>query len=407
MTEGIYVAMLGVFAFLAAAKAAGVSARRWGLPPIFAELLVGLALGPYALGGALDSFFGVGVFELNPYLLFLSEFSVILMVFSAGLGHGFKSLRDAGVMGVASATSGAVLPFLGVYAYASSFTGTEAALLMGAACAATSLAAVSSVIPESGPDRERPHVKVLFSAASLDDVVAFALLSVALSLGAASTASKVAEQLAFIAISWSLIFLVSLFVVPRLTSLLPDSLVFEGSLVVLFGLVLAMTALGFSAVLAALVVGVSMAEIKNPAKLRDVTSMSAALLAVFGPLFFVTVGAQTDARSFLSPAVLTQGLAITALASALKFAGVFPFALLYTKDARASTAASLGMIPRGEMGLVISSLAFSMGAFTGAELSEIVMMALLTTLGGSYAFGWAHGKAVRAQGKGREAQARE
>jgi len=70
----------------------------------------------------------------------------------------------------------------------------------------------------------------------------------------------------------------------------------------------------------------------------------------------------------------------------MKFLGVIPFNYLYTKDVRRSIAASLGMIPRGEMGLVISSIAFSSGIFSQTELSEVVLMSLLTTVVGGTLF---------------------
>gem|GEM_PF-6686669 len=74
------------------------------------------------------STFGAGVLQLNPYLLFLFSLGVLRYNRCSWPGHGFKSLMDAGILGVASATSRAVLRFLG--AYASSLAGTDTNLLM-------------------------------------------------------------------------------------------------------------------------------------------------------------------------------------------------------------------------------------------------------------------------------------
>jgi Kef-type K+ transport systems, membrane components len=383
-SDEIYLALLEIFILVTAAQSIKIVMGKARIPSLFGELLTGLILGPYALGTIINSITGLQIFTFNNYLTLFSEFAVILLIFAAGLEHGFKSLRSSGVSAFLSASMGAALPFLGVYLYSSRYFPFNTALLMGAASAATSLAAVASLIEGGKLETER-YIKILLSAAAIDDVVAFIILSVSLSLISDNQLSALAvfRTSLLVLLSWLIILFFSVLIIPRIISLVSDSLVIDVSLLVLFVLVTVMISLGFSPVIAAFIAGVSISESRKAERIRG---MVRTLLGVFGSIFFITIGAETDVFTFVSPVVLLQGIIITLIAITMKFLGVIPFNYLYTKDVRRSIAASLGMIPRGEMGLVISSIAFSSGIFSQTELSEVVLMSLLTTVVGGTLF---------------------
>jgi Kef-type K+ transport system membrane component KefB len=102
-------------------------------------------------------------------------------------------------------------------------------------------------------------------------------------------------------------------------------------------------------------------------------------------LFFVYVGAEIDFRT-LSLDTLLLSLELTAIATVFKWLGIFPFALAYLRNFKAANTVALGMVPRGETGLVIASLGLSYNALSLEEFEGIVFMSLFTTLIGSALF---------------------
>ena len=136
------------------------------------------------MGGVLDYITGYNVFTLNPYLLFLSEFSMILLVFASGLEHGVGALREAGLWGFAGAALGALLPFGASVALYSSRIGLGSSLVLGTAMGATSLAVAASVIRDLG--LKGRGVNFMMAAAAADDVVDLILLSVILGFTSSS-----------------------------------------------------------------------------------------------------------------------------------------------------------------------------------------------------------------------------
>ncbi|AWS00161.1 cation:proton antiporter [Metallosphaera hakonensis] len=383
-SDDIYLALLEIFVLITAAQGLKVTSRKARIPPLIMELLTGLILSPFALGSVINSITGYQIFTINSYLILFSEFSVILLIFASGLEHGFKSLRTSGGLASMAATAGAVLPFVGVFFYMSRFVSFDVAILMGAATGATSLAAVASIIEGEKLENER-YVKITLSAAAIDDVVAFIILSISLALidTRGLTFFDVFKLTLTVVISWLIIFFASVFIIPRIISIVSDSLVVDVSLLILFILVTIMITLGFSPIIAAFIAGVAIAESRKAERIRG---MVRTMIGIFGSIFFISIGAQTDIFTFMSPNVLIQGSIITVLAIVLKFVGIYPFAYLYNKDPKRALASSLGMIPRGEMGLVISSIAFSSGIFDQADLSEIILMSLATTVIGAVAF---------------------
>jgi len=109
--EAAYYALLEVFIFLAVAELLHSFARKVGVPTLVSDLLLGVLLSSFALGGILNSLIGVPIFLVNDYVLLFADFSVILLLFAAGLGGGFAGLRRAGTPAVLAAIAGDLVPF--------------------------------------------------------------------------------------------------------------------------------------------------------------------------------------------------------------------------------------------------------------------------------------------------------
>ncbi len=377
----VYLTLLEFSILVTAAEALSLILNRYRYPSIVGELLTGIALSPYALGGLLNTVLKVDLFSINEYIIFLSEFSVILLLFASGLEHGLSSLRQGGLMGLMAAVAGAVVPYVIVFEYAvNAGFNPGAASLIALTTAPTSLAVVAGVVEREGLQRH-PSTGVLIAAASVDDVVALIMLSLVL-LSPGSSSGMVWRLVRIVAL-WVIFLTASILIVPRLLNRLNEHLVIYASLVVLFGLVVAMTVAGFSAVIAAFIAGVAVAESRVSGRIRE---SAGALLAIFGSIFFITIGLQMNLKTLTSLNVIAQSLAISTLAILAKMAGVYPFAYAKLRNTSHALSASLGMVPRGEMGLVVASIGLSGGVINQDEYSIALLMVLVTTIIGSITY---------------------
>ncbi|BBE42709.1 cation:proton antiporter [Conexivisphaera calida] len=377
----IYLALLEISVLLFAAEASRGAVARLGIPAIVGELLMGMALGPYAFGPAINSLLGIRLISLNNYVQLFAQFSVILLIFASGLEQGLSGLRRAGPWGFMGAVFGALLPFLGVTVAFWRGIGPSAALILGAASAATSLAVASAISSEVGFSGHA--LDFLLTAGAVDDVVSLIILSTAMAASAGSSEpSAVALVAIYYVFAWALISAVSILLLPRMANALGERYAFPFALLSLFGLVAAMVALGFSPIIAAYIAGVALSSSRLSSSFKR---LAVGLSSLFGPLFFVIAGAEVDLRASTAYALM-MALYITALALALKFAGVLPFAYGATKSRTGSLAASLGMLPRGEMGLAIALAGLSAGIIDGTMYTSVVLMVVLTTLIGSILF---------------------
>jgi len=375
----MYLALLEISVLLFAAEGSRGLVRALGIPAVVGELLVGMAIGPYALGPFINSLLGIPLVSINDYVELFAQFSVILMIFSSGLGEGLRGLERAGIWGFLGAIFGALLPFLGVTAALWHGLGSSVSLVMGAASAATSLAVASYVADEvgfSGPPRD-----FLLTAGAIDDVVSLIILSVALAISSGTgSPSSVVYTVAYYVLAWVIITADSIIILPRAANRLGERYARPFALLSLFSLVVIMVALGFSPLIAAYVAGLSLSTSRMSEAFKE---MAVGLSSLFGPLFFVIAGAETDLVVGTLQA-LVLALLVSVLAMALKFAGTLPFAYAETKDKNGSVAASLGMIPRGEMGLAIASS--SLAILTTSEYAAIVLMVVMTTIVGAISF---------------------
>ncbi len=377
-----YYALLEVFIFLAVAELLRSFSEKIGLPTLVSDLLLGILLSGFALGGILNALLGTPIFVVNNAVLLFADFSVILLLFAAGLGSGFTGLRRAGPYAVGAAIAGDLIPFAATYVVFAPFYGTNAALLIAVAAAATSSAVVASLL-QTNRLTTVPAGQFHMNVAALDDVVALVLLSVALAVvGGPFDVLAVTGNALELVVAWVVLLLASVLIIPRLLRL-PRLRETRGMpFLFLFVLVVVVIALGFSAVIGAFIAGIAVAESLVASRTREITEI---LLVLFGSLFFVVTGAEFDVRLFLQPDVVALAGILALVAAAGKLLGVYPFARLRF-DRRISFAVSAGMVPRGEIGLIVGSIGLTSGVLDRSMLGEIVLMSILTTLVGAILF---------------------
>ncbi|WP_367834470.1 cation:proton antiporter [Vulcanisaeta sp. JCM 16159] len=119
---------------------------------------------------------------------------------------------------------------------------------------------------------------------------------------------------------WVLVFLLSVLFIPRILNRVGEETIVYASLVVLFGIVLIMTTLGFSEVIAAFIAGVAVAESRFSQRVRETVNV---LLAIFGSIFFIAMGLQLNFKYILNIEVLVMALATSVVAIVGKVIGIY------------------------------------------------------------------------------------
>ncbi|HSS07113.1 MAG TPA: cation:proton antiporter, partial [Rhodanobacteraceae bacterium] len=147
------------------------------------------------------------------------------------------------------------------------------------------------------------------------------------------------------------------------------------ALTLCLGLAFLSTKLGLAAMIGAFLAGMIASETRKREELEHQTQP---LLAFLTPFFFVVTGAKIDLSVFASGAALWMLLVVTVIAVISKFAGGFLGALSLGR--RGATIVGVGMVPRGEVGVVIASLGLAEGVFSAEIYAVIVAMSLLTSI---------------------------
>ncbi|MEM2377989.1 MAG: cation:proton antiporter, partial [Candidatus Korarchaeum sp.] len=336
---------------------------------------------PYALGG------GVKVFDeplvvMNDYVEGFAEIGAILLLLAAGIELGLESLRASGKVAALIATGGGLLPFaLAYYFYLAIGSNEATALIAGAAFVATSIAISKRVLSDMGLLDTRMGA-TLMSAAVLDDIVGIVVLGVVVSAisGGSLDPLTVAYKTASFIVIWLLILGVSVAIIPRFLESLGE---FGGkgatkAIAISAGLGTASLsgAIGLSPLVGAYAAGLAIGESKWREEVMEFVSD---LEAVFGSVFFAYLGAMLDLRVFTDPKVVGLVLVLTALAMIGKFLGSALPALVALKP-REAVGLGVGMMPRGELGLIIASIGLTANVLGSEAYAEIIGMVALTTL---------------------------
>jgi Kef-type K+ transport system membrane component KefB len=359
---------------LATAKVFGGLARRVGQPTVLGELIAGIVLGASVLG------------VVDPHenvIHLMAELGVILLLFAIGLETDLKALLKVGGASALVAAAGVALPFaLGYVVCRAVGQPNLVAIVCGAALTATSVGITARVLSDLGRLHE-PESRIILGAAVIDDVIGLIILTVVAGMtrGDEVTLPGVA-WIAGSAFGFLLVtLLVGRFIVPRLVELagqtdLPGTRTIL-ALILAFGLAWLADRSGSAVIIGAFAAGLLIAP--TPAA-REIEHGITEIGHLFVPLFFVTVGASVDLRAFNPlearnhPILLIGGLLIAA-AVAGKFAA--GYAAPWFRGRKAVI--GVGMIPRGEVGLIFAQMGLSSGVFGVPLFSAVTLMVLVTT----------------------------
>ncbi len=388
--SGTASALLEIFIFLAGAEALRYRLQRVGVPQIVGEVIFGMLLAPVAVGGLLNSLLGFGLFQVNEILIAFADFSVILLIFAAGLEGGVASLRKAGLSAILAAIVGNLVPFGATYLVFSRFYPTTEALLLGVAAGSTSTAVVVSLLRSEGVGGTQGG-QFLLATGALDDVVGLVLLSAVLGVvGGRLSLISVTGSVAITVAVWVGVLLASVAVIPRVFRILGPRESYNLPFLILFVLAAIVTAVGFSTIAGAYIAGLAIAESVVASRTKQTSEI---LLAVFGSLFFVVVGFEFDVRLLLNPFVVVSGLSLALLAGGTQVLSILPFSLFRFRRRADALTIAFGMVPRGEIGLIVGVIGIAGGFLSQQALGAILLMSLTTIAVGSFLFRYEAGVA--------------
>lgn len=403
---GVLISLLAVYF---AAKFFGELCARVNLPPVLGELVGGVVVGISVLHlivfpesgsdasqsliiSVLEQTAGLQpeasnyVFEaMSEVLSVLSELGVIILLFEIGLESDLKELIRVGPQAAVVAVVGVVAPFALGTAGLIAFFGisTIPAVFAGAALTATSIGITAKVLAEIQQLNSKEG-QIIIGAAVLDDVLGIIVLAVVASL--AKTGEINISDVLYLIVGAS-IFLVGAIFLGRLLSpyfvALVEKMTTRGhlilsSLIFAFALSYVAAAIQLEAILGAFAAGLILAETEKAEELEEQIIPIADFLV---PIFFVTVGAGTD-LSVLNPAIPANraGLIMAAFLIVIAIFGkLITGFTVFGQDKINRVAIGVGMIPRGEVGLVFAGVGSASGALSESLEAAIIVMVIMTT----------------------------
>jgi Kef-type K+ transport system membrane component KefB len=388
-TTGIF---LSLFVLLLAAKIGEEIFRRLRQPGIVGELVGGFVVGPYALGlvssVALEPGGAVAVF---------AELGAIILLFSVGLEVRTDDLLSVGRPALATALIGMLLPVLaGVAVGLVLDVGVATAAFFGLALAATSIGITSRALAELGV-LDRRFARIILGAAIVDDILALLLIGIVTGV----VQGDLSASTVLVALSGVGLVVLGFFVARRVRGLSKTAFTWplfaDTPLVVAFLLMLALAIVssvaGLAAIIGAFVAGLIVAETEAQ---HDVEHETRTLVTIFVPFFFAYTGAQVDIAAFLDPEVIAISLALGLLGILTKAIGGIVGA--WSAGRWTSVAVGFGMVPRGEVGIVVAGLGVSLGILSADGFNEVLAAVVITTIAAPFLLRFAVPRAVREAG---------
>jgi Kef-type K+ transport system membrane component KefB len=358
-----------LFIIFVSAKAIGEGFERLKIPAVLGEILAGVILGSHALAWVRPS----------DSLQALSEVGAIFILFQAGLEISAKDLIGVGRLAMMVAVAGIVVPFVLGFAYMRwrGDPSTEA-VFVAVAMVATSVGITARVLGDLGVLSSRT-AKIILGAAVFDDILGMLLLAVVDGLAREGVDWL---RLGVLAIEATVFALFMIFLGPRILSRLQPrfanlsthNATLIVALAVCLGLSYAAARIGMAAIIGAFFAGMIFSEFSPEWDLRPRVQI---LTEFLGPFFFFSIGSQLNLRLF-SGDVLGVALVISLLAIISKVIGCgLP---MLRQGWKATLEVGVGMMPRGEVALIVALVGLNSQIVTQASYAVVVFMTTVTTV---------------------------
>lgn len=374
--------LLELALILVAAKLIGELAEKIGVPAVLGEILAGIIIGPSALG----------LVEPSDSLFLIAELGAILLLMQVGMETDVNELRRVGRSAITVAFIGVGLPLIfgSVTGLALGESGNTA-IFMGATLTATSVGITARVFGDLRALTTR-EARIVLGAAVADDVLGLIILTIVTrvveegTIGIGTIATTSLTAFAFLAIAS----FVGFTAVPKIIALVVKKASSPAAVSVIgVGLALAYSGIADAAKLApiigAFVAGTALGRTVAHERIeRDV----AAVASLFVPVFFLQIGLETDVASMVRPKVLAMaGLLIVVAVFTKVIAG-----LGAGRNGGDRLLIGLGMMPRGEVGLIFATIGLGVGVFDDDLYAALVLVVLATTVVSPAALRWRIGR---------------
>ena len=400
--------LLGIVLILLFAKIAGDLFERVGMPAVLGELMAGVLLGNanLLLGWTWLDFLQPET-DAGQVLKILAGIGVVLLLFQVGLESRVADMLSVGASSMIVAVLGVIAPIIlgwGVAWMIIPEQGWETHAFIGATLCATSVGITARVLKDMGRSQDK-EARIVLGAAVIDDVLGLIVLAVVTgviisgTLQIAGIVKIVGFSIGFLAVAMAL----GALRFPRLLFKLASALRGHGlllvtALVICFGFAYAANLVGLAPIIGAFAAGLILErahyEDLETREDHELEHVVAPLASVLVPVFFVEMGIQVDLQSFSNPDVWLLAGAITLVA----IIGKQVCALGVLEKGLNRIAVGVGMIPRGEVGLIFANEGARLRTDEGHQVVEpgtfsaVVVMVMLTTLLAPPLLKWALGR---------------
>lgn len=381
--EAIIHVLISLAVLLFAAKIFAEIFNKLRLPAVLGELIAGIIVGPFALG-SIPILDGKALVILNETVLQIGQISGIVILFIAGLAITPKEFLSGGGASFTIGACGVIVPFLLGY-YVFTLYGLDAleSVLIATALTATSVAISVSVLTEFGKMQTK-EAKVILGAAIVDDILAIAVLSVVVTMVQTGNLAPNIIDIIILILKILGIFagllLGAIIIIPRIVNterLWKARGSVEGIVTAsFFGASAIAAAVGLSPIVGSFSVGMAVASTKIIKRVEEYVDK---LEIIFGPLFFAIIGAQVNLTGVNIDVLILSAIVIV-IAIVSKLLGCGLPSLLFLRDKSKAMIVGIGMISRGEVGLIVAGIGVTSGVLSSNIYTTVIIMVAVTTL---------------------------
>ncbi len=392
-TSPVLPVLLGLIVILTAAKLGGALFERFHQPAVLGELIFGVLLGNLAL---LD-IHGLEFLKNSSGIEILAELGVILLLFDVGLESNIEEMKSVGLSSFAVAVMGVIAPFFlgwGVSAIMIPDHPLMVHIFIGATLCATSVGITARVLTDLGKIHKRES-KIILGAAVIDDILGLVILAVVTGV---ITASQTGTSLSSLSVLWivakAVLFLggailIGTWLSPHMfrlaSKLRVQGMLLTVALVFCFVLAYIANKLDLATIVGAFAAGLILDEVHYRDLLdwgeHSIEELLHPLYIFLVPIFFVRMGIKVDFSTFGQGDVL----GFAALLSVAAVVGKMVCAGGVLERGLDRTSVAVGMVPRGEVGLIFAAIGESLRfhgerVITPEVYSAVVIMVIVTTL---------------------------
>jgi Kef-type K+ transport system membrane component KefB len=385
--------LLGLIIILLAAKIGGDLVERFKQPAVLGELIIGMLIG---------NLYVVGIDVFEPFkhsitLEVLAEIGVIILLFEVGLESTIGEMMKVGLASFMVATFGVVAPFFLGWGVGAWFLPDESIyvhIFIGAALTATSVGITARVLQDIGKSRTR-EAKIILGAAVIDDIMGLVILAVVAGIiTAASGGGGLSSGGIFFIVFKAVVFIIGALVLGKFLSpfifkassrLKVEGVLLSTALLICFTLAYLANLIGLAPIVGAFAAGLILENVhykvytdRGEHHIEELIKPIAIFLV---PIFFVRMGMMVQLETFGQVEILL-------------FAGVMTIAAIIGKQACSLAifdktinrlSIGLGMIPRGEVGLIFAGIGAKLmlngtPVISGGTFSAVIIMVIITTL---------------------------